>query len=743
MGNSMMTKDKNNLTPFATGGTEQSEVGNLGTLKSPRLRGDTLFQRGLLFFLLLFFYNLSFALPFSFTPLFLPTTVESGLETFAYYRVTNTTTQMASNSFVKFLPPYVKQGINKLNPEICGPLFNLAPGGSCILKLVVAGPVNAKDPKPQHHLFVCRQNGKTCAGPKKELNVTTTSLRSIAIVPETASIPAGTTQRFRAVGTFANGKTRPLVLVTWASSIPAFATINRLGIARGISAGTTTITATRGSISSSPATLTVKAVTLDSIAVTPIDPSIVAGTTQQFTAIGTYSNGTNSDITQSVLWTSDNTAVATINSGPVNGGLATGISSVGSPALITASLESKSDSTHLAVTPAEALLSITITPSSTEAAIGSQVQFTAIGTFLLQPPQDITNSVLWSSSNTNIATISSFVDAGIATGLEFGTTSISATSGSITSNIGTLKIVPQVFADIFAGTSNFANVCISHNSGSTWGSCFQAGSSASNVFTSLTNSANIISGGINTSSKNFWYTTDGGSSSASKTVGTSPINAMTSRSGTVYVGEIDGKVCVSADSGLTFSPCIATQASQVLSLAARSSNIAYAGLLNGNVCVTVNSGATWPVCPSPTMGAESITALAAETGFLYAGTVFGKFCISVNDGVSWQSPCISVSATPIEALTIDANGYVYAGLGSGQVCVSYDHGSSFTYCPAVPGAGTVYSLTTDFNNFIYAGTAAGTVCVSTDLGQTWPADNCSVVRTPSSAIRSLTSALAG
>jgi len=53
--------------------------------------------------------------------------------------------------------------------------------------------------------------------------------------------------------------------------------------------------------------------TLVSISVTPVNPSIVAGSTQQFTARGTFSDGTTADITNSVVWSSSNLAVATIS----------------------------------------------------------------------------------------------------------------------------------------------------------------------------------------------------------------------------------------------------------------------------------------------------------------------------------------------------------------------------------------------------------------------------------------------
>ena len=58
------------------------------------------------------------------------------------------------------------------------------------------------------------------------------------------------------------------------------------------------------------------------IAVTPASPANLAvGSTQQFTATGTYSDGSNANISSLVTWASSNTTVATISSA----GLATGV----------------------------------------------------------------------------------------------------------------------------------------------------------------------------------------------------------------------------------------------------------------------------------------------------------------------------------------------------------------------------------------------------------------------------------
>jgi hypothetical protein len=75
------------------------------------------------------------------------------------------------------------------------------------------------------------------------------TLVSLAVTPAAPSIVAGTDQQFTATGTFSNATTVDLsATVTWASSDPS-ATISASGLAHGVSAGSSTISATSGAIS--------------------------------------------------------------------------------------------------------------------------------------------------------------------------------------------------------------------------------------------------------------------------------------------------------------------------------------------------------------------------------------------------------------------------------------------------------------------------------------------------------------
>ncbi|HEY1215778.1 MAG TPA: DUF4082 domain-containing protein, partial [Bryobacteraceae bacterium] len=99
--------------------------------------------------------------------------------------------------------------------------------------------------------------------------------------------------------------------------------------------------------------------TLTSIAVTPANPTIQSGATQQFTATGTYSDNSSQNLTSQVTWASSNTAVATISST----GLATSVKA-GSTS-ISAAQGGVTGSTTLTVQAAPLAITTTSLPSGT------------------------------------------------------------------------------------------------------------------------------------------------------------------------------------------------------------------------------------------------------------------------------------------------------------------------------------------------------------------------------------------
>ena len=254
------------------------------------------------------------------------------------------------------------------------------------------------------------------------LNVTVAAvnLSSISVAPAASSIPVNTTQQFTATGSYSDGSSRDLTaLVTWASTASAVATIDPTGLATGVAAGPTTISATLGTVSGSTS-LTVAAPTIAVLTVTPDGLNLGMGIKQQYTATATYTDGTSQDLSAGVTWSSSDNTVATIDAN----GLVTTVAA--GTVTITAAAGSASDTATLTVVAAH-LLSISLNPANPSIALGTTQQFTATGSFDDGSTQPLT-SVIWSSSNINVASINS---SGVATSTGPGTATITAASGAV------------------------------------------------------------------------------------------------------------------------------------------------------------------------------------------------------------------------------------------------------------------------------------------------------------------------
>ncbi len=265
------------------------------------------------------------------------------------------------------------------------------------------------------------------------------TLKSVAITPANPSVALGLTQQFTATGTFSDGSKQNLTnSVKWSTSNTTATTISPSGLALGLVTGSATIQAASGSITGST-TLVVSTAALSSIAVTPSTPTIAQGVTQQFTATGTYTDGSIQDVTTSVTWSSSDKSIATISSG----GLVTGVAS--GPATIQATYQSETGSTTLTVSSAT-LSSIAVTPSNASIAQGLSEQFKATGTYSDGSTHDLTTAVTWSSLNKTIATIAS---GGLAKAVAVGTATIQAqaplgsTNGTTTLTVNTANASQQ------------------------------------------------------------------------------------------------------------------------------------------------------------------------------------------------------------------------------------------------------------------------------------------------------------
>ena len=260
-----------------------------------------------------------------------------------------------------------------------------------------------------------------------QITVPTATVKSLTVTPASATTGIQGTVSFQAVVTLSDATTQDVTATaTWTSSSTTLATVSSAGVARGVRAGMATIKASVGAISGT-ATLTVTSAQLVSIALNPTNPAAAVGVKVAFTATGTFSDGTISDVSSSATWKSSAGNVASIDATTHDATtLAAGTTT------ISAAVGSLSGSTTLTVTKAT-LSSIKVAPASTTLAINGTGKLVATGTYSDNTTIDLTSSVTWSSSSAAVVAVSNSAgSSGTVTGLSAGTATVSAALDNVT-----------------------------------------------------------------------------------------------------------------------------------------------------------------------------------------------------------------------------------------------------------------------------------------------------------------------
>ena len=178
--------------------------------------------------------------------------------------------------------------------------------------------------------------------------------------------------------------------------------------------------------------------TLRYITISPQTANIAVSTTQQFTALAYFSDGTVKDGTGLVSWSSSDAAIATINAS----GVATGVA----PGTVTITGNAAGTSGATVTLNVSELKGIVIAPATATIPNGETQQYTATGTFTNPDgstgTSPVTSLATWTSSNTMVATID---NTGLATAAAAsGTSNITASLYGITSNTAVLTAAPPV-----------------------------------------------------------------------------------------------------------------------------------------------------------------------------------------------------------------------------------------------------------------------------------------------------------
>jgi uncharacterized protein YjdB/sugar lactone lactonase YvrE len=276
-----------------------------------------------------------------------------------------------------------------------------------------------------------------------------TPVSKVSLNSSKATLAAGATQQFTAMVSPANAT---LKAVTWTSSNTAVATVSATGVVRGVANGTATITATTLD-GEKTASLTVTIVTkVSRVTFNQSTLTLRPKQTAQLTAAVNPANASN----KKVLWTTSNSKIATVNST----GLVTAVGS-GSATITVISEDdrTKKANVNLSVTSTVVpVTSVTVNRNSSTLAPNQTLQLSAT----LKPDNATNKKIVWSSSNTKIAT----VDAnGKVTAKTNGTATITAKSVDNGSKKASVKVT--VAAKSTSSTTSSASSSSSTSSSAT------------------------------------------------------------------------------------------------------------------------------------------------------------------------------------------------------------------------------------------------------------------------------------
>jgi peptidoglycan/xylan/chitin deacetylase (PgdA/CDA1 family)/uncharacterized protein YjdB len=268
------------------------------------------------------------------------------------------------------------------------------------------------------------------------------TIASITLAPQTAAVTVGATQRFTAAAKDEQGKPITGSALTFTSSNPSVATIDKNGVATGIVPGTAEITVSGEGISTS-ARLTVGAPPSFTLSAEPAAVTVAQGQIVQSSVainaadgfagkVNLVASGLPSGISASFspISATEATLILSASSSAVVGGATVVITGISGNLTAQTGLS-------LVVAPAPSVLTkISVSPASASIQVGGQEIFTAIG--LDQYNKPMTGIAFTWATNSNCVSLS----AGTATGLCAGTGAVLASAQGISSAPALLTVLP-------------------------------------------------------------------------------------------------------------------------------------------------------------------------------------------------------------------------------------------------------------------------------------------------------------
>ncbi|MGE3616220.1 MAG: Ig-like domain-containing protein [Gemmatimonadales bacterium] len=274
------------------------------------------------------------------------------------------------------------------------------------------------------------------------VSVSAAPVATVAVTPATASVSVGSSVTLAAEPRDGFGNLLTGRPVTWASSSTSIATVSGTGVVTGVAAGAATITATVEGKTGTGA-VSVTAIPVASVSVSPLSADLVVGGTQAFAATAKDASGTPL-AGRVATWVSTVPAVATVSTAGVATAVAAG------SAIVRATVEGKSAQALVTVTPVP-VAAVSVSPVSATLVVGETEGLTA------NPVDGSGNPlagrvVTWASGKTSVATVSS---SGLVTAVAPGATGVTATvEGRVGTASITVSTVPVATVTVAPATAS-------------------------------------------------------------------------------------------------------------------------------------------------------------------------------------------------------------------------------------------------------------------------------------------------
>ena len=264
-----------------------------------------------------------------------------------------------------------------------------------------------------------------------QLTVLTPRPSSISITPTLVEIPAGSSVRFSVLAHFEDATTQDITpLVAWTVSNANAATPDSTGRVTALAAGVTAVTAHFNELESTAQVHVTDAV-LRALTLSPPSFTGPLGSVKQFSAVGTWSDGTVTDLTAEVGWLSSNASVVTVDD--ARPGLAR--SNAVGRAQISATHQGITAAAVITVTNA-ALTQLRISAPARVIPVGASQPLQATGLYSDGTQEDLTAQVSWTTSDSSVGIILNIPGSqGLMTALAPGPLTITASFQGATEQV--------------------------------------------------------------------------------------------------------------------------------------------------------------------------------------------------------------------------------------------------------------------------------------------------------------------